>query len=129
MLFWFFVVLTIVAFAIMWWKIDNEFIGAFSMTIGIISCVTAIIMLGVIGINHLGLDSYVNKMEIRYDTLVYQYENDIYENDNDIGKRELMEDIREWNELIVHRKAVQKDPWLGIFVPDVYDQFELIELK
>jgi hypothetical protein len=113
----------------MWWKIDNEFIDTAGMFVGILSCATTIIMLGVIGINHLGLDSYVNKMEIRYDTLVYQYENDIYENDNDIGKRELMEDIQEWNELIVHRKSVQNDPWLGIFVPNVYDQFELIELK
>ena len=40
-----------------------------------------------------------------------------------------MEDIREWNEDLSAKQANQNDFWIGIFIPDIYDQFEYIELK
>ena len=52
----------------------------------------------------------------------------MYDNDNEIGKKELMNQIQEWNEDLAWYKANQKDFWIGIFIPNVFDQFEFINL-
>lgn len=88
-----------------------------------------VIMLILLGIEYVGADQYVESMNVRYETLTYQYENNFYDNDNDVGKYELMQDIREWNEDLAANKVKQHNFWYGIFVPDIYDQFEFIELK
>lgn len=76
-----------------------------------------------------GNAGYIAQMNTRYDTLTYQYENNFYDNDNDVGKYELMADIQAWNEDLARSKNNQRDPWIGIYIPDIYDQFEYIELK
>lgn len=98
---------------------------------GVISGLAAIALLIeiiVLCVNYIGVDGYIQRMNARHGMLVYQYENDIYDNDNDLGKRELIEDIQNWNEDLASRKENQDDAWIGIFIPDIYDQFEFIEL-
>ena len=99
------------------------------LMIASIGFIVAIIMLIVIIVKNTNVDAYVAENQMRYEMLVYQYENDIYDNDNDLGKRDLMEDIREWNEDLAYYRKAQDDFWVGIFHPNVYDQFEFIELK
>lgn len=99
------------------------------LVIAFLSFLVSIIMLVVIIVNNTNVDAYVAENQMRYEMLVYQYENDIYDNDNDFGKRDLMEDIQEWNEDLAYRRKAQDDFWVGIFYPNVHDQFEFIELK
>lgn len=99
------------------------------LVITFLSFLVSIIMLVVIIVENTNVDAYIAENQMRYDMLVYQYENDIYDNDNDLGKRDLMEDIQEWNEDLAYYREAQDDFWVGIFHPNVYDQFEFIELK
>lgn len=88
-----------------------------------------VVMFIVMLINYCCAEPFVERMNVRYETLTYQYENNFYDNDNDVGKYELMQDIREWNEDLAAKKVAQHNFWYGIFVPDIYDQFEFIELE
>lgn len=130
MLFWL-VVLSIVVclgLAVYLEKRFCDYSGPF-LVIAVIGFIVAIIMLMVIIVENTNVDAYVAENQMRYEMLVYQYENDIYDNDNDLGKRDLMEDIQEWNEDLAYYRKAQDDFWVGIFHPNVYDQFEFIELK
>lgn len=130
MLFWL-VVLSIVVclgLAVYLKKRFCDYSGPF-LVIAVIGFIVAIIMLIVIIVENTNVDAYVAENQMRYEMLVYQYENDIYNNDNDLGKRDLMEDIQEWNEDLAYYRKAQDDFWVGIFHPNVYDQFEFIELK
>ena len=124
MLFWTFVIIIIAGFVL--FTFDWENLGIAISVIGIFGIIASVVVLA---INYIGIDGYIAQMNTRYETLVYQYENDIYDNDNDIGKRELMVDIQNWNEDLSSRRERQRDFWIGIYIPNIYDQFEFIELK
>lgn len=130
MLFWLVVLSVVVCLglAVYLEKRFCNYSGPF-LVIAIIGFIVAIIMLMVIIVENTNVDAYIAENRMRYDMLVYQYENDIYDNDNDLGKRDLMEDIQEWNEDLAYYREAQDDFWVGIFHPNVYDQFKFIELK
>lgn len=129
MIFWLVVLSVVVC---LWLAVYSEKCGGYSwlfITIALISLIISIVMLVDIIVRNTNVDAYVAENQMRYEMLVYQYENDIYDNDNDLGKRDLMEDIQEWNEDLAYYREAQDDFWVGIFHPNVYDQFEFIELK
>ena len=124
MLFWTFVIIIIAGFVLFTFDLEN--LGIAISVIGIFGIIASVVVLA---INYIGIDGYIAQMNTRYETLVYQYENNIYDNDNDLGKRELMVDIQNWNEDLSSRRERQRDFWIGIYIPNIYDQFEFIELK
>lgn len=65
----------------------------------------------------------------RYNLLIYQFENNLYDNDNDFGKKELYDEIRDWNEELAWGKIAQRNIWIGWFYPNIYDEFEFIEME
>ena len=77
---------------------------------------------------YVNIDGRIEEYKTEYNSLVYQYENNIYDNDNDLGKKELMNDILDWNKDLVYMQNAQDDLWIGIFFADIYDQFKMIEL-
>ena len=93
----------------------------FGLVANIVSCVFFLC-------HNINTNAYIAKMQTRYDMLVYQYENDIYDNDNDLGKRDLMVDIKEWNEDLSYYQNAQDNFWIGIYIPNIYDQFKFISL-
>lgn len=132
MLFWIIVILFLIGIACVI-IYDRTMVNDWCLNLGIgltvISTLVLIIMSIVLACSYIAIDGYIAEKQVRYESLVYQYENDLYDNDNDVGKKELLSEIQDWNEDLARNKALQKNFWVGIFVPNVYDQFEFIELK
>ena len=125
MIFWIILLVTIV-FTIFGFFSDWDFLPLLgSVSGGFASMIMAITILG----NHIGVNGYIESYNTRYNMLVYQYENGFYNNENEVGKYELIRDIRLWNEDLSKYKELQDDLWVGIFYPNIYDQFEFIELE
>ena len=130
MLFWMTIIVMILGLLLfeILFGYDFEISCIISGVISGLAAIALLIEIIVLAVNYIGVDGYIQRMNTRHDMLVYQYENDIYDNDNDLGKRELIEDIQDWNEDLASRKENQDDAWIGIFIPDIYNQFEFIEL-
>ena len=69
--------------------------------------------------------------QAEYEVLVYQVENDIYNDGGDdvVGKKELYNEVKEWNSHLATAKTYVKDFWWGIFWPNYYENLQPIELK
>lgn len=74
-------------------------------------------------------DASAAQNRTRYESLVYQWNNDFYETENEIGKAQLVDQIREWNEDLAANKKLQRNVWFGAFIPNIYDEFEFIPLE
>ena len=137
MLFWLFVIVLVIGVACIvlgTWMYDNtafdtEWLQFLGGAIASIATLAVIISIGFMISNCATTDAMVAENHEKYKSLTYQLENNLYDNDNDIGKKALYDEIREWNEDLAYYREIQDDFWLGIFYPDVFDQFEFIEMK
>ena len=131
MWFWLFLILAVafVVGTIFLWRWDDcsGWTLVSSILSGIFVIVVLIMSIFVINAN-ISLEAKIATNQQIYDSLVYQLENNLYDNDNDLGKKELYNQIQEWNKDLAYYKHVQDDLWNGIFYSNIYDQFNYIEL-
>jgi predicted PurR-regulated permease PerM len=108
-------------------KYGGEWVRFVGIAIIILCAFAIFIMTAFITADHITAKSQAAAYQQQYDSLTYQLENNLYDNDNDIGKKALYQEIQEWNSNLAYHKTVQRDFWIGIFYPNIYDQFEFIE--
>ena len=109
------------------WRYAEDGIGVATCTAFGVFGFVLIVMCIILAVNYIGVNANIAAYEKRYESLVYQYANDIYDNDNDLGLRELMEDIETWNCDLARKQKNQDNFWIGIFYPNIYDDFKFIE--
>lgn len=91
---------------------------------GVILLVISVI---IFPLRYIDADASVAKWETQYESLTYQLENNLYNHDFD--KKKLMDEILEWNENLAYHKKIQRNFWVGIYYPNVYDGLEFIPLS
>lgn len=135
MIFWIFVIALIVLIALFalnynHWQNDGIDIGG-GILIGILLVAIIIMTVGIL-INIADTPAQFEAKQQTYEALTYQYENAIFENKNahcNSGLKSLYDQIKDYNEDVAYGKKVQRDFWIGIFVPNIYDDLKLIEYK
>ena len=71
------------------------------------------------------------RLEADYEVLSWEVKNNVYQDGGDdvVGKKELYNQVREWNSNLVSNQYYEKNFWIGIFVPNIYGDLKPIELN
>ena len=88
-----------------------------------VTCFTILVLTIVIIFSNIQAKHEKYSLESRYNTLLeYRSVSDYLQNEHYIS------DIISWNTTISSGKSIQRDFWLGIFIPNIYDDFDTITL-
>ena len=93
----------------------------------VVSGITMVIMIIALVCNYIGVNARVEKNKEQYNAITYKVESGACRDEFGLLNKEVIDEIQDWNENITYYKNFQKDFWVGIFVPNVYDQFETID--
>lgn len=109
-------------------KLKYSLIFTFSIVLAGIFAVVGICKTASLVKTYSELDANIAACKQNYEIIVYQLENNLYQ-DNNIGLKDLMDSVESWNSDLARGKELQDNFWVGIYYPDIYDQFELIDLS
>jgi hypothetical protein len=96
-------------------------------TITIISIVIVLCMVIGICINHNEEIMLVDTYRQQYQALVYKLETDTCRDELGLLSKTVIDEIQNWNTDLAYKKNVQDNFWVGIFYPNIYDEFEFID--
>lgn len=113
---------------VVWYRKASYFEDALPFALALVGGIGTVFSLVFWLTLNIGVEGTVVANQQEYEMLTYQLESNMYDNDNDIGKKELMNQIQEWNSDLAWCKANQKDFWIGVFIPNIFDQFEYINV-
>lgn len=69
------------------------------------------------------------EMRQEYKALVYKVNTESARDEFGIRNKDIIDEVQEWNTNLAFEKNAQRDFWVGIFVPNIYDEFDFIELE
>ena len=128
MLFWLFIILFVVGI-ILYKVFEFEFFFVFCYVISIISGLAVIISLFIIIGEYTTMDSYLEKTREQYKAITYKIESDSCRDEFGLLNKEVIDEIQEWNKDVRFYQNIQDNFWLGIYYPNVFDEFETIDYE
>lgn len=106
---------------------DNILTGILSLLL--IVAIASSIVMGMVAIAvNINTDAKLAEKQERYDSLTYQLDNGLFEEGNSVARKQLYDQIQEWNEDLAKGRKSKQNPWVGIFYAPIYDQFDFIRL-
>ena len=128
MLFWSFIIIFVVGI-ILYKVFEFEFLGDFGYLISTLSGLAVIISLFLIIGEYTTMDSYLEKTREQDKAITYKIESDACRDEFGLLNKEVIDEIQEWNKDVRFYQNIQDNFWLGIYYPNVFDEFETIEYE
>ena len=126
MLFWITLILFVISFAMaIFYYGYFETFGGFMATVGL--GLTLFIMLLVMLFNYIPAETQLEAIQERHDALVFKLEHEEIRDEFGLINNDILTSIRLWNEDVRKGKKLQDNFWIGIFIPDLYDEFDCID--
>ena len=95
----------------------------------LISGFIMIIMITILCCMYIGIDARVEQSKETFDAITYKVESGACRDEFGLLNKEVIDEIQSWNESVIYNQKMQNDFWVGVFYPDVYDQFETIDYE
>ena len=142
MWFWLFVIIMVIGIGLIivgslkWDYKKHHFLWSYDETIlavgwvtSIVSGIVALIMLGcIIGV-HTNIEAHLESDRETYSALVYKMECTTCRDEFGFLSKEVIDEVQMWNKDVRYHQAAQNDFWVGIFIPNVYDEFKTIDYE
>lgn len=94
-----------------------------------ISIIAIVAMLFIICDKHTDINAQVEADKETYIGIKYKVTSEACRDEFGLLSKEVVDEIQDWNEYIKLNQTLQDNFWLGIFYPNVYDQFETISYE
>lgn len=107
----------------------DEGIGLAGCITSVISGVVALIMLICIICSHTNVEANLEKNREIYNALTYKMESTTCRDEFGFLSKEVIDEVQEWNKDVRYYQSAQDDFWVGIFYPNVFDEFETIDYE
>ena len=88
-----------------------------------------IIMITILCCMYIGIDARVEQSKETFDAITYKVESGACRDEFGLLNKEVIDEIQSWNESIIYNQKMQNDFWVGVFYPNIYDQFETIDYE
>ena len=131
MIFWIFVIALVIGIILFALSENCSFFYSwdlFAIVDICISIITVVVMGVIIAATHVTANGEKLANEQRYDSLIYKAETESIRDEFGIVNKEYIDEVQAWNENVIKYKEWQRDFWIGIFIPNIYDDFETIDL-
>lgn len=103
-----------------------KFIGGIAT---FISGFIMIIMITILCYTYIGINARVEQSKEIYKAITYKVESGACRDEFGLLNKEVIDEIQSWNESVIYNQKMQNDFWVGVFYPNVYDQFETIDYE
>ena len=125
MLFWSFIILFVVGI-ILYKVFEFELLGELATAIsGFAILISLFLIIG----EYITTDSYLEKTREQYKAITYKIESDACRDEFGLLNKEVIDEIQEWNKDVRFYHNIQDNFWLGIYYPNVFDEFETIDYE
>ena len=108
---------------------NDEILKLIGGIITFISGFVIAIMLVVLPYMYIGIDARVEQLKENYKAITYKVESGACRDEFGLLNKEVIDEIQSWNKSVIYNQKMQNDFWVGVFYPDVYDQFETIDYE
>ena len=88
-----------------------------------------IIMITILCCMYIDIDAIVEQSKETFDAITYKVESGVCRDEFGLLNKEVIDEIQSWNESIIYNQKMQNDFWVGVFYPNIYDQFETIDYE
>ena len=128
MLFWLFVILFAVGM-ILYKVFESEFLECFGILISALSGLAVIVSLFLIIFEHASINSSLEMAREQYKASTYKIESNACRDEFGLLNKKIIDEVQEWNKDVKYYQNIQDNFWLGIYYPNVFDEFETIDYE
>lgn len=132
MIFWICVIFLILS-TVIWalfetGKLKKEFFLILGVSGAVSFGIIVVVMLFILCSNHLGAEGQRLACEQRYESLLYKINTETCRDEFGMLNKSYIDEIQAWNEDVVRYKSWENDFWIGVFIPNIFDNFKTIDL-